>query len=187
MADAKDQQQKKKEMSDNERALVQYAVVAQYNEKFRKDTPKKMGMKQIKNNNLVELLDTIGKSELMEPINKMQNYKANPLSSYTKEMLEILKPHFSFEGITLDNDTKKAKLVAPFETWHTLEYPNSKKSNFTPANTSIAEYADFLFHKGIESIPNLYKIGVINTSKTKVKDLDSNAIQAFEGLVSKVA
>ena len=186
MAEKKPNNNQPKEMSDNDRTLVMYAITANYNEQFKKDTPKKMTLKQIKNNHIVEVLAIMNKTELMAEINKLQNYKANPLSSYTKPMLEILKPHFSLDGIELDLDTKKAKVVSPVDQWHKTEFPNSKK-DFTTSNTSIAEYIDFLGNKGIESFPNLYKLGIINTTKTKIKDVDSNAIKVFEELNAKVA
>ena len=187
MAEPKAKDNQKKEMTDNERALVQYAIVGEYNENFRADTPRKITLKQVKNNHIVELLAVKSQTELMAKINPLQNYKANPLNSYTKEMLEILKPHFSLEGIELDLDTRKAKIISPFESWRTVEFPNAKKSGYTPSNVSIADVIDFLGHKGIDSLPNLYKLGVINSTKHKVKDLDSNAVKVMEELVAKVA
>jgi hypothetical protein len=176
-----------KEMSDNEQALIRFAIAAEYNQEFKKDTPKKLTVSQIKNNHIVEILSVKGKSELMGQVQELQKFKANPLASYTKKELEILKPHFSLEGIELDLDTKKAKLVAPYEAWYAVEFPNSKKRNPTPANTSISAFTDFLFYKGIESIPNLYKMGVINSAKTNIKDIDGNVVKSLEELVSKVA
>ena len=186
MAEPKKDEQPK-EMTDNEQALVRFAITAVYNEKFKKDTPKKMTVSQMKNNHIVDLLNSISQIELMSKVQQLQNYKSNPLSSYTKKELEILKPHFSLEGIELDIDTKKAKLVAPYEAWFVSEFPNSKKNNPTVSNTSISAFSDSLFYKGIESIPNLYKVGIINSSKTSIKDISGNALEALEALVAKVA
>ena len=187
MAKDNENNNQQKEMTDNEQALVRFAITAEYNENFKKDTPKKITVAQMKNNHIVELLGVKGQGEIMGQVQQLQKFKANPLSSYTKKELEILKPHFSLDGIELDLDTKKAKLVAPFEAWHTAEFPNSKKKSPTPANTTVSAFTDFLFYKGIESIPNLYKMGIINSSKTAIKDIDGNAVKALEELATKVA
>jgi len=182
------QEQQNQEMSDNKQSLIRSAVCIHWNEKFNANNPTKKLTKNVTHNDIVRLLEAIGKNdELMPRIQVLQKHKSINLSSYTKDMLKILEPHFSIEGMELDIETRQMQIVETFGSWHRLEYPFSKKQNFTISNTTTADLINFLNFKGAESIPNLYALGIKDIKVYKPKDFDSKAVEKFEELFKKVA
>jgi hypothetical protein len=187
MANQNPNQDPKQEMSDNKQALIRNCIAIHWNDKFNSDNPIKKPMKLIKHNDIAELLVAIGKNdELMPQLQKIVNYKSIGLRSYTKEMLEILEPHFSIEGMELDIETRQLMLVEVYGEWYRKEFPYDKKKNYTINNTSVADLINYMYFQGIESIPNLYKLGIKNIKNYKPKNFDTKALEQFEILFKQV-
>jgi hypothetical protein len=177
----------KEEMSDNKQALIRNVIAIHWNEKFNSDNPIKRPVKKIKHNDIVRLLESIGKNdELMPQLQKLQKYKSINLSSYTKDMLALLEPYFDIEGMELDKETRQMQMVEIFGSWYKKEFPNDKKKNFTINNTTVADLINYLFFNGVESIPNLYDLGIKNVKNYKPVHFDTKAIEKFEALFRQI-